>query len=289
MIHCNEAAGTSTIEPIDLSIVAPCLVNRVDVCANTRAYPKHVTHIGTSLRIALASLTSSIVQVFLSSFEPSGASSALLRNLLTTWNEVRLIGLGSPAPAVQRIIDKDSQKSKSEPRSSSWSHAIITSILALNPQQNEAVRTPGDVNETGKKTDGVSWFNWYIQCASWVMVDELSGRNVNCYCISRTSLPEQKRVSAWVLCIVTNWLPGVNSSLSRGFWVLMESGEDAATPGAISSELCQLFVFLVSGVCFFIRTFGHLGGYFIPSLLRTNSLTTNRTPEHRYKGRQGKE
>lgn len=81
MKDCNEAAGTSKFEPRDLSKVAPCLVNKVDDCENTIAYTKHVIHIGINLRIALASSTSLILQIFPFSLEPSGASNALLRNL----------------------------------------------------------------------------------------------------------------------------------------------------------------------------------------------------------------
>lgn len=81
MKDCNEAAGTSKFEPRDLSIVAPCLVNKVDDCEKTIAYTKHVVHIGINLRIALASSTSLILQIFPFSLEPLGASNALLRNL----------------------------------------------------------------------------------------------------------------------------------------------------------------------------------------------------------------
>ncbi|CAK9139842.1 unnamed protein product, partial [Ilex paraguariensis] len=72
---------TSKPEPMDLSIVTPCLVYNVDDCAKTMAYAKHVTHIGNSLRTAFASSTSLMLHTFPSSFEPSGASKALLRNL----------------------------------------------------------------------------------------------------------------------------------------------------------------------------------------------------------------
>jgi hypothetical protein len=78
----SEAAGKSIPCEIDLSIVTACLVKRVDLCANTTANTKHEVHIGTSLSNALASSTSLMLHTFPSSFEPFGASRALLRNLL---------------------------------------------------------------------------------------------------------------------------------------------------------------------------------------------------------------
>ena len=79
MKHCSEAAGMLKPGQIVLSIVAPCLVKKVVVCANTMPYPKLDAQIGTSLRAAFASITSLIVQT--SPFEPSVGGKALLRNL----------------------------------------------------------------------------------------------------------------------------------------------------------------------------------------------------------------
>lgn len=62
-------------------MVIPCLVNRVDVCANTMAYIKLVAHIGPNRINAFASSTSVMLQTDSYSFEPSAASNALLRNL----------------------------------------------------------------------------------------------------------------------------------------------------------------------------------------------------------------
>lgn len=75
--HCKEAAGILKFEPIDLSIVTPCLVNKVDVCEDTMAYTKHVLQIGINLTTDLASSTSLKLQTLLLSLEPSGVSNAL--------------------------------------------------------------------------------------------------------------------------------------------------------------------------------------------------------------------
>ena len=77
----SEAAGMWKPEPIDLSSVVPCLVNKVGGCASTIPYPKHVAHMGNSLSTAFASSTSLRLHAFPFSPDPPGRSNALLRNL----------------------------------------------------------------------------------------------------------------------------------------------------------------------------------------------------------------
>jgi hypothetical protein len=72
-------------------MVAPCLVKKVEDCAKTIPYIKHVVHMGTSLSTALASSTSPMLQTFPSSFEPFGVSRALLRNLINTSEDPKLV------------------------------------------------------------------------------------------------------------------------------------------------------------------------------------------------------
>ena len=81
----SEAAGILKVEPSERSMVTPCSVKSVGDCANRMAYARHVAHIGTSLRTAFASSTSLMLQTFPCSFEPSGESKALLRNLYQIW------------------------------------------------------------------------------------------------------------------------------------------------------------------------------------------------------------
>lgn len=53
----SEAADILTLDPIDLSILLPCLVNKVEDCANTMAYIKHVAHVGANCKTVFASST----------------------------------------------------------------------------------------------------------------------------------------------------------------------------------------------------------------------------------------
>ena len=77
----SEEAGMSIPHPIDLSMVIPCLVKKVDDCANTIAYTRQVAHMGNSLKTAFASSTSSMVHCLPFPLEPSGASNALFKHL----------------------------------------------------------------------------------------------------------------------------------------------------------------------------------------------------------------
>ena len=79
--YWSEAAGNTNPEPIDLSIVTPCSVNKVEVCANTTAYAKDVAHIGNK---SLSDFNSSISQTSDTSLyfsRSSFSSKASLRNL----------------------------------------------------------------------------------------------------------------------------------------------------------------------------------------------------------------
>lgn len=73
----REAGGISKPGQIDLSIVAPCSVKKVEHCAYIIAYTKHETQIGTRLRIAFASSTSPTLHSPPPSLEPTGVSKAL--------------------------------------------------------------------------------------------------------------------------------------------------------------------------------------------------------------------
>lgn len=82
MNDCSEAGGVSIPPPIDLSMVIPCLVKKVDDYANTIAYPKQVAHMGNSLRTAFAFSKSSILHCPPFSWEKSvGVSIALFKCL----------------------------------------------------------------------------------------------------------------------------------------------------------------------------------------------------------------
>ncbi|KAL0542068.1 hypothetical protein IC582_022157 [Cucumis melo] len=77
----SEAAGTSNPTTIDLSIVTPCFIKKVDDWENTIAYAKHVTQIGTSLNTAFASSTSLMLHAWPSSFKLLGTIKVFSRNL----------------------------------------------------------------------------------------------------------------------------------------------------------------------------------------------------------------
>lgn len=77
----SEAAGMRKPDPMDLSIVIPCLVKKVDDCAVTIPYTKLVAHMGNRLSTALASSTSVMLHAFPSPFKQAGTSNALLRKL----------------------------------------------------------------------------------------------------------------------------------------------------------------------------------------------------------------
>lgn len=77
----SVAAGTWKLDPIDLSMVTPCLVNNVENWAKTTANAKQLDQIGISRRTAFASFTSLRLHTFPSSFDPSGEIKALFRNL----------------------------------------------------------------------------------------------------------------------------------------------------------------------------------------------------------------
>ena len=81
IIDCNDAGGTTKLDPTNLFNVAPCLVKKVDCCENTIAKTKLVAHIGNNLSTDLASSTSSMLQTSPSSLEEPVISNALLRNL----------------------------------------------------------------------------------------------------------------------------------------------------------------------------------------------------------------
>lgn len=78
----SDADGSWKLGVISRSMVTPCLVKNVMGCWKTMAYTKHVAHIGMSLSTLFASSTSVKVQTLPSSFDPSGASMALFRNLV---------------------------------------------------------------------------------------------------------------------------------------------------------------------------------------------------------------
>ena len=77
----SDAAGMSKPDHTDLSMVIPCLVKKVDDCANAIAYTKHVDHMGNSLRTDFASSTSLTLHAFPSSSKQVCTSKALFRNL----------------------------------------------------------------------------------------------------------------------------------------------------------------------------------------------------------------
>lgn len=81
--HWSEAAGIWKVEMIVRSIVAPCFVKKVCVCANTMPYTKHVAHMGISPRTVFASSTSMGLQTGLPCFVSfDDIVAALLRNLI---------------------------------------------------------------------------------------------------------------------------------------------------------------------------------------------------------------
>ena len=78
---CSVAAGMTKLDPMDRSMVTPCLVNNVEYWEKTTANTKQLAQMGNSLRTAFASSTSPGLQIFPTSFDPSGETKALLRNL----------------------------------------------------------------------------------------------------------------------------------------------------------------------------------------------------------------
>lgn len=65
----REAAGILNPENNVRSIVAPCLVKKVEVCAATIAKTKLVNHMGMSLSAALASSSSLTLHIVTFAFE----------------------------------------------------------------------------------------------------------------------------------------------------------------------------------------------------------------------------